>query len=135
MSAGPHGSEALEELAWRAEILQAMYWMHGEGLAIEVQPAALAGFLAADPAAVARHMRQLAADGFLEAVARPGEPAVVPHRYRLTPLGLAEGGRSFRDEFADLTRPAHGACAPGCWCHDPRHAGEPCPSHTEGARA
>ncbi|MBI2323213.1 MAG: hypothetical protein HYU88_14240 [Chloroflexi bacterium] len=135
MSAGPNGREALEELSWRAEILQAMYWMHGEGLADEVRPAALADFLATDSDTVARHMRQLAADGYLEAVASLGEPAVARSHYRLTPLGLAEGGRSFRDEFADLTRPAHGACAPGCWCDDPSHAGEPCPSHPEGARA
>jgi hypothetical protein len=41
---------------------------------------------------------------------------------------VAEGGRSFHDEFAELIKPAHAECGPGCWCKDPKHAGEPCPS-------
>jgi hypothetical protein len=115
----PDGAEALDALYWRAEILQALYWMQGEGLAAEVAPVALAEFLVADPATVAGRLERLAADGYLEATGP---------RYRLSALGLVEGGRSFRDEFADYLRPAHAACGPGCWCRDPRHAGEPCPS-------
>ena len=118
----PDGAAALDGLYWRAEILQAVYWMDGEGLASEVAPVALAAFLVADQASVARQLAQLAADGYLQVVDGP--------RYRLTPLGRTEGGRSFRDEFADFMRgkPAHAECGPGCWCKDPNHAGEPCPS-------
>lgn len=120
------GHDALDELYWRSEILQAMYWMRGEELASEVGPDQLAQFLVAETGIVASFMRRLAGDGYLEAVDDDDGPAV---RYRLTAFGAAEGGRSFADEFADLTRPGHGECAPGCWCQNPEHAGEPCPSH------
>jgi len=111
---------ALDALYWRAEILQALYWMRGEGLAARVAPRQLADFLAVDRATLEPHMRLLADEGYLECC----ESA-----YALTPVGIAEGGRSFQDEFADLTRPAHYECGPGCWCQDPDHFGEPCPSH------
>ena len=62
----------------------------------------------------------LTADGYLERLPNS--------EYRLTALGRTEGGRSFHDEFADLIKPAHAECGPGCWCKDPNHAGEPCPS-------
>ena len=111
---------ALDALFWRAEILQAMYWMHGEGIALEVDAARLADFLAADAQVVSEQILLLVLDGYLE--------SVCGSRYALTPTGIAEGARSFADEFADLTRAAHYECAPGCWCHDPDHIGEPCPS-------
>jgi hypothetical protein len=46
---------------------------------------------------------------------------------------VEEGGRRFNDEFRDLTRQAHGECAPGCWCHTPEGEGRPCPSETRAA--
>ncbi len=116
-------SSALDELFWRSEILQALYWMRGEGLAADVAPGALAEFLGAEAASIHHHVRLLVNDGYLEPAA--------PGRYQLTALGLSEGGRSFHDEFAELTRRAHGECGPGCWCQDPNHAGEPCPNHPE----
>jgi hypothetical protein len=117
-----NGQAALDALYWRAEILQAMFWMRGEGLASETQPHRLAEFLAGDASQVEVQMHDLAAAGYLE------RTSADPPRYRLTTLGIAEGGRSFQDEFAELTHSAHYECAPGCWCHDPDHVGEPCPS-------
>jgi hypothetical protein len=116
------GTSAVDSLYWRAEILQAMYWMRGEGLAQDVSPSALAEFLVAEPGVIERECTNLVADGFLWMASVDGP------RYRLTPLGVAEGGRSFHDEFADLMKPAHAECGPGCWCKDPKHAGEPCPN-------
>ncbi len=114
------GARALDDLYWRAEILQALFWMRGEGLASETTPMALARFLVADAAAVAAEVQRLVEDGYLEP--RGAEA------FGLTPLGVEEGRRSFHDEFAELTRPAHGDCGPGCWCRDPDHIGEPCPN-------
>ena len=111
---------ALDDLYWRAEILQSLYWMEGEGLASSVTPARLAEFLVAEQFLIASQLAQLSAAGYLE---RLGDA-----QYRLTAVGRAEGGRSFHDEFADLIKPAHAECGPGCWCKDPNHAGEPCPS-------
>ena len=115
----PGGAEALDDLYWRAEILQALYWMEGEGLANQVTPARLSEFLVVDQARMRERLEVLAADGYLEVLDGP--------RYHLSALGQAEGGRSFQDEFADFIRPAHAECGPGCWCKDPKHAGEPCP--------
>lgn len=111
---------ALDALFWRAEILQAMYWMRGEGINAEVEPIRLAEFLSAEVETVSEQMGLLDSDGYLE--------CLDGSRYALTASGVAEGARSFADEFADLTRAAHYECAPGCWCHDPDHIGEPCPS-------
>ena len=48
MSLTVDGSSALDSLYWRAEILQAMYWMRGEGIASRVSAAQLVDFLVAD---------------------------------------------------------------------------------------
>jgi hypothetical protein len=120
MSQTVDGRSALDALYWRAEILQAMYWMRGEGIATRVSAAQLADFLIADREVLTCQLRDLAADGYIT-----GYEA----GYELTDLGVSEGGRSFQDEFGDLTRPAHYECGHGCWCQDPDHIGEPCPSH------
>ena len=119
------GRAALDALYWRAEILQAMFWMRGEGIASDVEPVRLAEFLAVDTSEIELQMHDLAREGFLAEVSLAvgeGSP-----RYELTTLGITEGGRSFQDEFAAVTHSAHYECAPGCWCHDPDHVGEPCP--------
>jgi hypothetical protein len=121
MSLAIDGGSALDALYWRAEILQALYWMRGEGLAVEVDAARLAEFLVVERDILEPQLQALVSDGYLS----PESSGL----YALTPLGVSEGGRSFRDEFADLTRPAHYECGPGCWCQDPDHIGEPCPSH------
>ncbi len=98
-----------------------MYWMEGEGIASAVSPTRLAEFLDTAPSTMAARLRQLVGDGFLAPLADD------PARFAMTDAGRREGTRSFGDEFAALTRPAHAECGPGCWCHDPKHAEEPCP--------
>jgi hypothetical protein len=117
--------DPLEELRLRAEILEALYWMRGEGLAEAVDPPTLARFLACDLTTIVSCILLLRSDGYLQA---DGDA------YRLTPLGLEEAGRSFRDAFSDYIRPAHGECGASCWCRDPKHAGEPCPSEVAARR-
>ncbi len=60
-----NGAEALDELYWTAEILQACTGCGVRGWR-EVAPAALAQFLVADGAVVIEQMQRLAADGYLE---------------------------------------------------------------------
>lgn len=119
------GTAALEALFWQDELLRALYWLQGEGLAETVTAADLARFLIARPKQVAFWLADLVADGLVERL--PGRPS----RYRLTADGRREGGRRFQAEFGDLTRQAHGACGPGCWCRDPAHQSEPCPSEVK----
>jgi hypothetical protein len=124
VTADSSGHSALDDLYWRDEILTAMYWLQGEGLAAVVDAAQLAHFLAADAGTVAHHLHRLAGDGYLEMTDDD------PPRYQLSQIGRKEGGRRFHDEFAELQHQGHGECSADCICHNPDHAGEACPSHS-----
>ena len=99
----------LDELRVRDEVLQAMYWMRGEGLSDAPTPAELARFLAVPANVLEPYLERFAADGYL---AHAGDG------YALTELGAELGKRSFADEFAWLTGQAHGECDDDCWCHE-----------------
>jgi hydrogenase maturation protease len=104
----------LADLRRRDEILQVMFWLHGEGLGPDVAPADIVRFVD-DEAAVDRTLSQLVEDGFAERLGDiPGSL-----RYRLTSLGVQEGRRRFLDEFEPyLARHAHGECgSASCDCH------------------
>jgi hypothetical protein len=98
----------LEALRVRDEVLQAMYWMRAEGLAEATSAAELARFIGVPAQTLAPFLERFAADGYLEAAG---------DRFRLTARGEETGKRTFAEEFADLTRPAHGECDADCWCH------------------
>ena len=101
--------DELDALRVRDEVLQAMYWMRGEGLADAPGSADLARFLAVPAETLAPYLERFADEGYLE---RTGAG------YRLTPTGEELGKRAFADEFAGLTGQAHGECDDDCWCHE-----------------
>ena len=101
--------DELEALRIRDEVLQAMYWMRSEGLADAPKAVELARFLAVPAATLTPYLERFAEDGYLE---RAGDG------YRLSARGEEAGKRTFAEEFADLTRPAHGECDEDCWCHE-----------------
>jgi hypothetical protein len=101
--------DEFEVLRIRDEVLQAMYWMHSEGLADAPPAAELARFLAVPAETLTPYLERFVADGHLERT---------PDGYRLSAEGERRGKRSFADEFADMTRPGHGECDDDCWCHD-----------------
>jgi hydrogenase maturation protease len=105
---------ALDDLRRRDELLQIMFWLHGEGFGPDLALADITRF-ADDDAAVQRTLAQLEDDGYAEQAG--------PLHYRLTALGLQEGRRRFLDEFEPyLARHAHGQCgADDCDC---RRGGE-----------
>ncbi len=110
----------LDDLYWQDEILQVMYWLLGEGFADTVTVPALRRFLEAEPAVLTHNLAYLSATGLLF---RPGDA------YALTEVGKEEAKRRFTDEFRPfLGRSGHGECSEDCWCTDPDHAGEECPS-------
>ncbi len=110
----------LDDLYWQDEILQVMYWLLGEGFADKVTVPDLRRFLDAEPAVLTHNLAYLLATGLLF---RPGEA------YALTDVGKEEAQRRFTDEFRPfLGRSGHGECSEDCWCNDPDHAGEECPS-------
>ena len=99
----------LDALRVREEVLQAMYWMHGEGLGDTPSADELARFLAVPPATLEAYLERSVQEGYLE---RAGGG------FRMTPKGEELGKRSFAEEFAGLTGQAHGECDADCWCHD-----------------
>jgi hypothetical protein len=121
-------SQALREVFWRSEILQVMYWLHGEGLGDVVDAQALERFLGVEADEAVHHLNRLVVQGYL---------LPVGSAYTLSEEGLREGAQEFASSFADLTRPTHGECSADCWCHaspeeasacfDARHEDHPHP--------
>ena len=101
--------DELEALRVRDEVLQAMYWMHAEGLGDTPRPDELARFLGVPAATLTPYLERFVDDGYLE---HAGDG------YRLSPRGEEAGKRTFADEMAELTGPTHGECDEDCWCHD-----------------
>jgi hydrogenase maturation protease len=115
--------DPVEDLRWRDELLQVMYWLRGEGLREDVTADELRRFLEADPDLLDERLTRLVTEGYAETV--PRDPARDPAQYRLSPLGVTEGGRRFHEEFAPfLGRESHNQCGdPDCECQT---SGEAC---------
>lgn len=115
-----------DDLFWRDEVLEATYWMLGEGIEEAVAPGDLGGFLAADEDDVARTFADLEEAGYVRETARG---------YVFTERGETEASRRFADSFADIQGfdTSHTDCGADCWCHDPDHAEEECPSDHDHA--
>ncbi len=101
--------DILDELYWRDEILQVMYWYGGEGFGDVIAARDLMTFLPADEAFLNSQLERMADDGYL--VRKEDIPTP---RYAFTPYGNREGARRFADEFASLTVQGHGECGPDC---------------------
>ena len=104
-------SERDRDLAAADEVLQIMYWLHGERLGA-ADVATIERLAGLDAAVIQRALERLVARSL---VIRGGADARA--EYRLTEDGIREGGRRFADEFADITKPGHGECGdPDCDC-------------------
>ena len=101
--------QPIDELYWRDEILQVMYWYRGEGFGESVTVRDLQTFLPADERLLRTHMDGMVDYGYL--VRQDDAPTP---RYIFTPYGATEGARRFAEEFAGLTGQAHGECGPDC---------------------
>ena len=108
----------LERLRIRDEVLQAMYWMHAEGIASEPAAEELGRFLGVAVPKLTPYLESFADEGLLERADSGG--------YRLGDEGERIGKRTFADEFAGLTGGSHGECADDCWCHDSPEAAAEC---------
>src|ERR671924_1628564 len=84
---------ASQDIYWRDEILQVMFWLRGEGLLQDVTADDLRRFLQTDPGRLEERLEQLVQEGYLDPASGAGR------RYRLSTLGIEEGRRRFVDEF------------------------------------
>lgn len=93
------------------EVLQILFWLHGEGLSDEASAKDLERWLTMSEDAIEPVLRRMRSLGFVTETAGG--------RYRLTDEGKSEGGRRFSDEFSDMTKPGHGECGdPDCDCYE-----------------
>ncbi|MBA2441446.1 MAG: hypothetical protein H0V53_03440 [Rubrobacter sp.] len=109
---GGKAFDPVDALRCRDDILQAMFWMRGEGFGEDADTASLTSFLALDESLLREQLDILVEEGYLKESGG---------RFRLSGLGAKEGGRRFADEFSGLQDMAHGECPPNC----PHCAGVP----------
>jgi len=102
---GGRAFDPMSALRCRDDILQAMYWMRGEGFGEETDEGMLRSFLVVGEDLLQEQLGVLVEEGYLEES---------DGRYRLSELGVKEGGRRFADEFSGLQSTAHGDCGPEC---------------------
>ena len=100
-------SEALRAVYWHSEILRVMYWLRGEGLGDLVDIPMVRRYLDIAAGECRVRLSELESGGW---VVRDGD------WYALSARGLAEGEVEYATVFADLARPAVGACSDECWC-------------------
>ena len=104
------------KLAVIDEILQVMFWLRGENLAASITAGDLTQWIGLETDEMRSLLERMSLSGLVECVS--GGPVVEVPRFALTAEGIREGGRRFADEFAHLTRQAHGECGdPNCECH------------------
>ncbi len=102
---GERPYDPVTALRCRDDILQAMYWMRGEGFGEETDEGMLRSFLVVDESLLREQLAILVEEDYLEESGGS---------YRLSQLGVKEGGRRFADEFSGLQSAAHGDCGPEC---------------------
>ena len=111
-------SEQLRLLYWRSEILQVVYWLHGEGLGDLVDIDLIRTYLGVDGHEnLSAYLELLVADGSL---VRDGD------WYALSARALAEGEAQAATAFTDLVHPVASECADDCWCQASAAEAEAC---------
>jgi len=106
------GRAALDHLAMRDDIIEAVYWLvHEEPFMQTVESSDIAVFAeTGDLDAVEAVLKSLATEGLMEL----GERG-----YSLTDAGELAGKRRFIDSFGHLEGGHDDViCGPDCWCHD-----------------
>jgi DNA-binding PadR family transcriptional regulator len=99
----------LRSLFWKDEILQVLYWMHGEGMGSEVSLQQMLPFLNTSYQNLEYHLNKITNDGLLI-----GDRKQDITYYNLSESGKKEGGRQFAEAFQGMQKAGHGECGPDC---------------------
>ena len=111
-------SEQLRVLFWRSEILQVVYWLHGEGLGDLVDIDLIRQYLGVDAHEnLSSYLDLLVGDGSL---VRDGD------WYALSERAMAEGEAQLATEFTDSVHPVASECNEECWCQASTAEAEAC---------
>jgi len=122
MTSSAPKSEQLRILYWRSEILQVVYWLHGEGLGDLVDIDLIRQYLGVDGRMDGRedlstYLDLLVTDGSL---VRDGD------WYALSEGALADGEAQRATAFTDSVHPVVSECNDECWCQTSAAEAEAC---------
>jgi hypothetical protein len=118
MTSSAPKSDQLRVLYWRSEILQVVYWLHGEGLGDLVDIDLIRTYLGVDTSEnLSTYLELLVADGSLVG---DGE------WYALSARAMAEGEAEMATAFTDLVHPVVSECNDECWCQTSAAEAEAC---------
>lgn len=118
MTSSAPKSPVLRELYWRSEILQVVYWLHGEGLGDLVDTELIRQYLGVE-----------APDNlplYLDLLVQEGSLVTEGDWYALSARALAEGEAELATAFTDLIHPVRSECDDECWCHTSPAEAEAC---------
>jgi len=116
-------SEQLRVLYWRSEILQVVYWLHGEGLGDLVDIDLIRTYLGVDPPGVDVHQNLSI---YLDLLVADGSLVGDGDWYALSARSLADGEAQLATAFTDLVRPVRSGCDEACWCRASTAEAEAC---------
>ena len=101
----------LDDLFWREELLQIIYWMQGEEIAHSATVKDLLPLLNIDEANLHIQLQKLVNVNLLK---------LEGLSYSFTDTGKKEGGKLFAGAFDGLQKAGHGDCGPDCeFCYGP----------------
>lgn len=115
-----HKDSSLDDLFWRDEILQVLFWLKNERLSEAATVRELCALLNSDEWTIARHLGKLVDAGFLLNETETGT-------FTLTAAGKEDGSRLFASAFEGMQTQGHGECNLDCSCL--LHGPETCPAH------
>lgn len=115
---------AVTALFWREEILQVLYWMDGEGLAVSVPFGRLMVLLNTSSENLRYHLQKNIKEGYL---LTEDKEVTETCSVQLTPVGKKEAGSIFRNAFEGMQKGGHGECGPDCeFCYSEGEKLEDC---------
>jgi len=107
---------ALDALFWKEEILQVLYWMHGEELAESVPLNRLVILLNTSAENLLAHIIKNEEAGLIKRNTDKLDQTVT---VAMTAAGKKEAGLIFRNAFEGMQKAGHGECGPDCeFCYD-----------------
>jgi hypothetical protein len=122
MTSSAPKSEQLRALYWRSEILQVVYWLHGEGLGDLVDIDLIRSYLGFD----SRADTQENLSTYLGLLVNEGSLVLDGDWYALSERAMADGEAQLATAFTDHVHPVVSECNEECWCQTSAAEAEAC---------
>jgi len=119
-------SESLRVLYWRSEILQVVYWLHGEGLGDVVDIDLIRTYLGLDGRVDGRVDAHENLSAYLDVLVADGALVRDGDWYALSERALVDGEAQRATAFTDQVHPVVSECDDQCWCQTSAAEAEAC---------